>query len=63
MSYINRPIPKAAHRHAVGYVDLRQDVGAKSGPNVHEHADGSVHNNHAVAYNDWANTEPDGWPS
>ena len=50
--------PKALHRHASGYVE-REGPGA--GLRKHEHADGTVHDDHAVAPNEYNNPEPDGW--
>ena len=55
-------IKRANHRHAVGYVELRQGPGAKSGPDIHEHADSTLHNDHVVWPNIWGNPEPNGWP-
>lgn len=51
-------VTKAKHRHALGYVE-REGPGA--GLRKHEHADGTVHDDHKVAPNEWNNPEPDGW--
>lgn len=50
--------PKAKHRHAAGYVE-REGWGESM--QKHQHADGTVHDDHAVAPNEWGNVEDDGW--
>ena len=49
-----------AHRHASGYVE--RDGPGPDGKPKHQHADGTVHDDHAVAANDWGDDEPSGWP-
>ena len=51
-------VTKAKHRHALGYVERE---GSGTSMQKHEHADGTYHDDHAVAPNEYNNPEPDGW--
>ncbi len=50
--------PKASHRHAKDYVERQ---GSGTSVKKHQHADGTIHDDHAVAPNEYNNPEPDGW--
>ena len=50
-------VTKGRHRHASGYVE--RDGPGPDGKPKHQHADGTVHADHAIAPNEWGNPEPD----
>ena len=51
-------VTKGRHRHAAGYVERE---GPGESMNKHEHADGTVHDDHAVAPNEYGLDERDWW--
>ncbi len=52
-------VTKGRHRHASGYVE-REGAGRDDKPK-HQHADGTVHEDHAVAPNEYGLDERDWW--
>ncbi len=51
-------VTKALHRHASGYVERE---GPGESMQKHQHADGTVHEDHAVAPNEYGNDEIEWW--